>query len=240
MERGFAKMENNSLPAGEKGFSEEINRLSSNESPENDPFSDESPAEVITDESGDERDKSDRSSPYDMAIMTDEATGEQWCTIKYAASLTGLSYSTIRRYTKDGRLEYRTEDSPFGKVNYVRISDIENYKAAYDLDKAKRGVRAGDYQFEMASFIRTAFAPDMSELHNALSGLETAQSELSRSLGKESEDRRQQMDEIKAQNEALMAKIGELSELIAKQDETISELKSSAEKKGFFSRLFGK
>ena len=92
----------------------------------------------------------------------------------------------------------------------------------------------------MASFIRTAFAPDMSELHNALSGLETAQSELSRSLGKESEDRRQQMDEIKAQNEALMAKIGELSELIAKQDETISELKSSAEKKGFFTRLFGK
>lgn len=240
MERGLAKMENNSLSADERAFSEETTGISFTESPENDPFSDESPAEVITDGNGDGQDRTDRSSPYDMAIMTDETTGEQWCTIKYAAGLTGLSYSTIRRYTKDGRLEYRTEDSPFGKVNYVRISDIENYKAAYDLDKAKRGVRAGDYQFEMASFIRTAFAPDMSELHNALSGLETAQSELSESIGRESEDRRQQLEEIKAQNEALMAKIGELSELIAKQDEAISELKSTAEKKGFFSRLFGK
>ena len=186
------------------------------------------------------KEDNETSSPYDMAILTDEETGEQWCTIKYAAKLTGLSYSTIRRYTKDGRLKYRTEDSPFGRVNYVRISDIENYKAAYDLDKAKRGVRAGDYQFEMTSYIRSAFAPSISEIHKALDKLEDTQSELSRSINEENESRRAQFDKINAQNEELISKIGELSEIIARQETAINELKTAAEKKSFWNRLFGK
>lgn len=184
--------------------------------------------------------RSERSNPYDMAIMVDEETGEQWCTIKYAAKLTGLSYSTIRRYTKDGRLQFRTEDSPFGKVNYVNMNDIKNYKAAYDLDKAKRGVRASDYQFEMTSFIRTAFAPSVSELHTSLEDIRSTQSELISRIDLESESRRAQLDSIIAQSDALTEKIGELSRVIEMQEAAINELKASAEKKGFWSKLFGK
>ena len=183
---------------------------------------------------------SDSQSPYDLAIITDENTGEQWCTIKYAAKLTGLSYSTIRRYTKDGRLKVRSEDSPFGRVNYVNMNDIENYKAAYDLDKAKRGVRAGDYQFEMTSYIRSAFAPAISELHDSLAALESTQNQLADSINSDAEERRTQIETIKKQNDELMQKIGELSEIIIQQEQAITELKAASEKKSLWDRIFKK
>lgn len=213
-------MDEKGFPMNEEGISE-----------------DETPVEIIED-----GDRQDSASPYDMALLTDEETGEQWCTIKYAAKLTGLSYSTIRRYTKDGRLTVRTEDSPFGKVNYVSMTEIEEFKSVYDLEKAKRGVRVGDYKFEMASFVKSSVAPAINELTESVGRLETSQAELMSQMSAGEQARAEQMDEIRAQNEALMAKLSEMSEIIARQDEAITELKAAADKagKGFWSRLFGK